>query len=418
MAAATSTGDLEARIVSGTALAVLDEHNGYVMRASGRMADVDALMSTGPATLGHIIAAIHRVRLFVTVGRLKEAREQVAAATDQSRRDHNAMALPPLTILDAMVHIAAGNLAAGRATIDALPLSEWGTITENNMMRMMVLAEIAVRSDDRKALQRLKNEARELYKSTSPLVACGAAYVMARAAWHREDTHEAVRWLSGQNTRVITPLWLNVFDQLVLMSRVASAAGDAGLRARVLESIEVLERERPGARLFLAVAQHARGILERDPDVLLNAASTLREWRPLLCAGAAEDAGSELARAGRIDEAIEQLNTAFDTFVDCEADADARRVGRVLRRLGVERRIVTSQRDKTGWDSLTDAEFKIVNMIGEGATNREVAAQLHLSPHTVKAHVRNAFAKLGVRSRAQLRRPAHEFGESSDADLS
>ena len=38
----------------------------------------------------------------------------------------------------------------------------------------------------------------------------------------------------------------------------------------------------------------------------------------------------------------------------------------------------------------------------EGATNRSVAQQLHLSPHTVKTHVHNAFAKLGITSRAQL----------------
>ena len=35
-------------------------------------------------------------------------------------------------------------------------------------------------------------------------------------------------------------------------------------------------------------------------------------------------------------------------------------------------------------------------------TNRDVAAQLHLSLHTVKNHVHNAFAKLGINSRAQL----------------
>jgi hypothetical protein len=32
----------------------------------------------------------------------------------------------------------------------------------------------------------------------------------------------------------------------------------------------------------------------------------------------------------------------------------------------------------------------------------DVATQLHLSPHTLKTHVRNAFAKLGITSRAQL----------------
>jgi DNA-binding CsgD family transcriptional regulator len=34
--------------------------------------------------------------------------------------------------------------------------------------------------------------------------------------------------------------------------------------------------------------------------------------------------------------------------------------------------------------------------------NRSVAQQLHLSPHTVKTHLHNAFAKLGITSRAQL----------------
>jgi DNA-binding CsgD family transcriptional regulator len=106
-------------------------------------------------------------------------------------------------------------------------------------------------------------------------------------------------------------------------------------------------------------------------------------------------------RAGRDAEAIESLNSAFDTFVECEALADARRVGRALRRLGVERRIV-APRAKTGWDSLTDSELKVINLIAEGATYRSVAQQLHLSTHTVKTHVHNAFAKLGITSRAQL----------------
>jgi DNA-binding CsgD family transcriptional regulator len=68
----------------------------------------------------------------------------------------------------------------------------------------------------------------------------------------------------------------------------------------------------------------------------------------------------------------------------------------------VERRIVSQPRTKTGWDSLTDSELKVVNLIAQGVTNRDVASQLHLSLHTVKTHVHNAFAKLGINSRAQL----------------
>jgi DNA-binding CsgD family transcriptional regulator len=191
--------------------------------------------------------------------------------------------------------------------------------------------------------------------------------------------------------------------RLILGARVASAAGDAGLRARVLQATEVLEREQPAVPLLAAVARYGRAILERDADALVAAADVLRSSsRPLLYASAAEDAGAELSRAQRNAEALDQLNAAFDTYIECEAIADARRVGRALRRLGVERRIVTHPRAKTGWDSLTDSELTVVHLIAEGSTNRTVARQLQLSPHTVKTHLHNAFAKLGITSRAQL----------------
>jgi DNA-binding CsgD family transcriptional regulator len=230
-----------------------------------------------------------------------------------------------------------------------------------------------------------------------------ATHVLARAAWQRDDVHEAMRWLGGDITLLGTPLTPEVLVLVIFGAQVASAAGDAGLRARVLQATEVLERQRPAVPLLAAVAGNARGILEHDAQALVAAAELLRSSsRPLLYASAAEDAGGELARAQRDAEALDQLNAAFDTYIDCEALADARRVGRALRRLGVERRIVTHPRAKTGWDSLTDSELTVINLIADGSTNRSVAQQLHLSPHTVKTHVRNAFAKLGITSRAQL----------------
>jgi DNA-binding CsgD family transcriptional regulator len=212
-----------------------------------------------------------------------------------------------------------------------------------------------------------------------------------------------MRWLGGGITLIWTPVIPQVLDLVILGARVASAAGDAGLRARVLQATELLERERPPVPLFAGVAEYARGILERDVAALLGAADVLHSLsRPLLYAAAAEDAGAELARTNRGDEAVDQLNAAFDTYMHHEALADARRVGRELSRFGVHRRVVSQARAKTGWDSLTDAELKVVNLIAQGATNRDVATRLHLSLHTVKTHVRNAFAKLGINSRAQL----------------
>jgi len=45
---------------------------------------------------------------------------------------------------------------------------------------------------------------------------------------------------------------------------------------------------------------------------------------------------------------------------------------------------------------------------GQGATNREVAERLYLSPYTVNSHLRHVFTKLGIRSRVELARLATE----------
>ena len=401
-AAAASAGDLESRILCEITLAILEYSDGYPDRAIQRMERLDALTRGGNITFAHTLAAVHRAVVLTFVGRSEEAAVLVAEGTEKAQRERNAMALPIWATMGAMVHLAAGRLSSARATVEALPRRELGGATEVKMNRMLILAEVAVHFDDRKLLRDMMVEARDEYPAGSPMVSRGAAAVLALGAWHQGDLHESMRWLSADTTLLVTPLWPNIFEQLILTARVAAAAGDAGLRSRVLQSIEVLERERPTVSLLAGVAQHIRGILERDADALVRAANALRRWRPLLYAGAAEDAGGELARTERNGDAIDQFNAAFDTYMEHEAVADARRVGRQLRRLGVERRIVSQPRVKTGWDSLTDSELKVVNLIAQGVTNRSVATQLHLSIHTVKNHVHNAFAKLGINSRAQL----------------
>jgi len=217
------------------------------------------------------------------------------------------------------------------------------------MIRMVILAEVAARTDDRTLLQQIVNDARDAYSTGSSVVRRGAAHVLALAAWQRDDVHDAMRWLAGDITLYESPIWPQVLDRVILGARVASAAGDAGLRARVLQATDLLERERPAIPLFTGVAGYARAILERDAQALLAAADVLHSSsRPLFYAAAAEDAGAELARTDHPDTAVHQLNAAFDTYMEHEALADARRVGRELRRLGVQRRIVSQPRVKTG----------------------------------------------------------------------
>jgi DNA-binding CsgD family transcriptional regulator len=383
-------------------LALLDEGKGYPGRALRRFEELSVLTPTSGVAAVHDLAAIHHAHLLAAVGRLDEAAAKAGDGLEQASREGNAMALAIWTAVDGVVHLAAGRLSAARAAVASLPPRQATSATPGDMIRTMILADVAARTEDRNLLQQMVNDARDAYPTGSTLVRRGAAHVLALAAWQRGDAQDAMRWLADV-TLYESPLWTQVLDQVTLGARVASAAGDAGLRARVLQATDLLERERPAIPLFTGAAGYVRGILERDAQALLAAADVLHSSsRPLLYAAAAEDAGAELARTDRGGEALDQLNAAFDTYMGHEALADARRVGRALRRLGVERRIVSQPRAKTGWDSLTDSELTVVNLIAQGVTNRDVAAQLHLSLHTVKNHVHNAFAKLSINSRAQL----------------
>ena len=232
-AAAASTGDLEAKIVADVTLALLDCGDGYAGRAVRRLEELCALARTSDATAAHDFAAIHYAILLAVVGRLDDAAAQVADGTEQARRAGNAMALDIWATLDGVVHLAAGRLSAARAAAESLPPPQRTAVTEPDMMRMVILAEVAARTDDRNLLQQMVNDARDAYSTGSSVVRRGAAHVLALAAWQRDDVHDAMRWLGGDITLFESPIWPQVLDRVILGARVASAAGDAGLRARV-----------------------------------------------------------------------------------------------------------------------------------------------------------------------------------------
>jgi transcriptional regulator of acetoin/glycerol metabolism/DNA-binding CsgD family transcriptional regulator len=57
-----------------------------------------------------------------------------------------------------------------------------------------------------------------------------------------------------------------------------------------------------------------------------------------------------------------------------------------------------------GWSSLRESELGIARLVAEGLTNREVAARLYVSAHTVDYHLRQIYRKLGISSRVELTR--------------
>ena len=271
-AAAASTGDLEATILANLTLAVLDAGDGYASRALRGLEELCALARTSDPTAASHLATMHYPLLLAVVGRSDDAAAQIADGTAQARREGNAMALDLWATIDGIVHLTAGRLSAARAAAESVPTPSRTGAGELNMMRMVILADVAARTDDRNLLQQMVNDARDAYSTGSSVVRRGTAQVLGLAAWQRGDVDDAMRWLGGDITLFGSPLWPEVLDRVILSARVASAAGDAGLRARVLQATDLLEREQPAIPLFTGVAGYVRGILERDAQALLAAA--------------------------------------------------------------------------------------------------------------------------------------------------
>jgi len=108
--------------------------------------------------------------------------------------------------------------------------------------------------------------------------------------------------------------------------------------------------------------------------------------------------GQHLRRRRRPAAAREHLRSAREAFQRLAADALADRAAAELRAAGEQvepYRVAVS-------DTLTAQQLQIARLVVAGATNREVAAQLVISTRTVDHHLRNIFARLGIRSRVDL----------------
>jgi class 3 adenylate cyclase/DNA-binding CsgD family transcriptional regulator len=107
-------------------------------------------------------------------------------------------------------------------------------------------------------------------------------------------------------------------------------------------------------------------------------------------------------------QAITALNSAATIFAACGATWRRDRALDALRAMpGRGRRVAAAV---LGPDSLTGREWEIVRLARLGLTAAEMARQLSISPRTVEAHLANAYAKLGVRSKVELARRATELG--------
>jgi len=161
-----------------------------------------------------------------------------------------------------------------------------------------------------------------------------------------------------------------------------------------------------GAREAMALAMRVRALVAIDGEAenLYWKALELHSGteRPMETARTALLFGEHLRRERRRADAREPLRMALETFEALGSTIWASRARNELRATGETAR----KRRSSTLECLTPQELQVVKLVSEGATNREAAAQLFISPRTVDHHLRGVFRKLGVKSRAQLVRLA------------
>ncbi len=193
----------------------------------------------------------------------------------------------------------------------------------------------------------------------------------------------------------------------VLLVRGALADGDPDRAAALARQTQRLATTTPGNPDVAAAAAHARGLTEQDPAALQRAAGRYTAARAR--AGALEDAGNAWVGHGDRGRATALLSQAYALYAELGNDEDLARVRSSLRAAGTRLRHWSyADRPAFGWDSLTDTERRVTDLVVQGLSNRQVANRVFLSTHTVAFHLRHIFWKLGITSRVQLARIAAE----------
>ncbi|WP_405930128.1 LuxR C-terminal-related transcriptional regulator [Streptomyces sp. NBC_00172] len=230
--------------------------------------------------------------------------------------------------------------------------------------------------------------------------AAAAARLRALAGFGPGHGHRAIRHLA-------TPHYVEAAARSgdTRIARVAHADYDRWARAvRSPDDLALSARCRallvPGAEAVehyrVALDLHARGT--RDFE---------RARTELLLGGA-------LRRLRRRTEARDRLHTSLEAFESFGAPHCAAQARAELRALGtpVAATALPASGDLAPTTRLTAQQLMVARMAAEGATNREIAVRLALSPRTIDHHLRGVFSRLGIRSRIELVRLLAE-GEAS-----
>ena len=304
--------------------------------------------------------------------------------------------LPRLAHLDLRI----GRLASAAANAsEGLRLARETSQHDLTAYQLGVLALVAAHRGDEEGCRTLATESRELASAHGfVLVAEMASWAIMLLELGLGRTGEALQ-RARQIPATLTVMWA-ALDRI----EAAARAGDLTSACEWLDSFEPWAEHSAGGQAR-AVLLHCKALLAQDEhdteQLFLAALAGHAHTDNVFVRARTELAFGEFLRRGRRRvEAREHLVWALDSFETIGAELWAERARTELRASGQTAR----RREPSTRGQLTPQEVQIAHFVAQGLSNREVAAQLFLSPRTIAAHLRSIFRKLDISSRTQLAR--------------
>jgi DNA-binding NarL/FixJ family response regulator len=209
----------------------------------------------------------------------------------------------------------------------------------------------------------------------------------------------AIRRAVSESSRGLSRVaLLPAFVEIMLASEDIDAAAGA---CRELDEIAAQQ----DSEAIDAMCWQARGTVSLAQNDAPAALAALRRawhaWQQLEAPYEAARSRAALARACRVlgddDSAALELQAARETFAELGAQPDL---------AAIEHLAATKDSEDT--HGLSPREREVLRLVATGQSNRQIAAELVLSEHTVARHIQNIFAKLGVSSRTAASAFAYE----------
>lgn len=408
--AAAAAGDRSAEATLTTVRSAVSFHRMDLTEAFRQAERAEALADAlGVSTSLWVPEALWHALLSNTTGRSAEA---LAAADEGIRitREQGRTAATGMWLMTrSRILLEAGRLADARADAEAASATtdDLGPGNLADVTLRYVMMRVALHTGDRRTARAYAAEARRMRSDGAPVVRHFGSWMLALMADSEGLPDRAMAELDEVMTSPAAdrPAYAGLVDPadapvLVRLSLRAGAHERAAQAVALAERLAVLN---PGLTFLAATAAHARGLLDNDLASLVRAVRLYEDCpRPLARASALEDTGRKLA-ATRKPEAVPYFDTALALYARAGAERDAERVRRRLRAAGVRRR-PSAAGLSAAWPELTAAEIRVVRLVARGLTNQQVAEHLSVSPHTVSSHLRRAFTKLDITSRAELAR--------------